>query len=181
MEDRIPSINELFPPLIGLSCWNVKQGYSSMLTLEFGDPSLEIREPRDSRSSSPRVRKILSQRHVTVRGQWHLWIYCCGWKIHMDGEEIAGHESEDEEIAAACRELDGQILDEVALGPGVAETRFRFDLGGQLTTKPLDDELLEQWLLYCPDGNVYTLRSDGATSLGPETLEADEDDWSTAV
>lgn len=177
MKDRVPSIDELFRPLIGLPCWNVKQGYRSFLTFEFGDPSLEIREPREAPQASPRVREIFARRKVTVRGQWHLWIYCCGWQIQVSGEALACHESADDKIAAACEKLDGQALRKVALGPNMGGTRFWFDLGGLLTTEPYDDELNEQWMLYCPDGNVYAHRSDGAASFGPATRKPHEEEW----
>ncbi len=43
---------EAFAPVIGRPCWNVKQGFSNFLTLEFGNPSLVVREPRVVRSKS---------------------------------------------------------------------------------------------------------------------------------
>ncbi len=42
-----------------------------------------------------------------------------------------------------------------------------FDLGAKISTGSYDDELLEQWMLFCPDGCVLTYRSDGAFSYGP--------------
>ena len=50
-----------------------------------------------------------------------------------------------------------------------------FDLSGVLETGPYDDELLKYWMLYLPDGNVYTYRSDGAVSFG--LGERNEKDW----
>ena len=49
---------------------------------------------------------------------------------------------------------------------------FKFDLGGKLVTGTYDKELLEQWMLYCPDGRALTYRSDGAFTYG----EADRKD-----
>ncbi len=169
MKDRIPSIVELFQPLIGVPSWNVKKGYGSFLTFEFGNPSIEIREPRDVPNSSPRVRQIFARRRVTLRGQWHLWVYCCGWRIWIGKNELAFNESTDDEIARACSELDGQAIQDVICQPKFGRTRFVFDLGGILDTAPYDEELSEQWMLYLPDGNVYTYRSDGAVSFGPGT------------
>ncbi len=153
------------------------QGYGSFLTFEIGNPSLIIREPREVLNASPRVRETFAQRNVTLRGDWHLWIYCCGWRITLGGDELAHSESDDEKIAAACRKLDGQALQEVALGLKEGGTQFRFDLRGVLTTEPYDDDLNEQWMLYCPDGNVYTYRSDGAASFGPGTRRPHEREW----
>ena len=167
MSNTIPSIAELFQPLIGLPSWNVMKGHGSFLTIEFGTPRLEIREPRDVPNASPRVRQLFARRMVTLHGQWHLWIYCCGWRIRMQGEVLAHHESTDEEIAEACRELNGQALTEVTHTTEVGQTYFGFDLGGVLETGPYSDELLEQWMLFLPDGNVYTYRSDAAVCFRP--------------
>ena len=175
MKDRAPRIDELFQPLIGVPSWNVKKGYGSFLTFEFGNPSLSIREPRDTLNSNPRVRQILARRCVTVRGRWHLWVYCCDWRISMGRESLAHNESTDEEIAAACIELDGQAIQNVTCESKIGRTHFHFDLGGVLETSPYDDELLEQWMLYLPDGNVYTYRSDGAASFGLGNRS--EDEW----
>ena len=166
MKDRAPTIDELFQPLIGVPSWNVKKGYGSFLTFEFGNPNLEIREPRDVPDATPQVRQLFAQRRVTLRGQWHLWVYCCGWRICLGGNEIAHDESTDEEISVACLKLDGQAIQQVTCEPEVGRTLFHFDLGGVLETQPYDDELLKQWMLYLPDGNVYTFRSDGAVSFG---------------
>lgn len=161
MTKPVPSIEDLFRPLFGLPAWQVKQGFGSFLTFEFGNPHLEIREPRNVLNASPRVREKFSRRRVTIRGDWHLWIYICSWTISLNGQELAHHESTDDQIAEACFELDGQALTEVTV-PEPGKTRFVFDLGGVLETRPYDDDLMEQWLLYLPDGDVFTYRSDGA-------------------
>ncbi|MBX3416288.1 MAG: hypothetical protein KF851_01695 [Pirellulaceae bacterium] len=174
MKHRAPSIDELFQPLKGVPSWHVKKGYGSFLTFEFGTPSQEIREPRTVSNSSPLVRELLARRCVTIHGQWHLWVYCCGWRIRMADSELAHNESSDDEIAAACLELDGQAIQNVKCEPKFGRTRFHFDLGGVLETAPYNDELLEQWMLYLPDGNVYTYRSDGAASFGPGSRDMQE-------
>ncbi len=92
----------------------------------------------------------------------------------MAGSELAHNESTDDEIAAACLELDGQAIQNVKCEPKFGRTRFHFDLGGVLETAPYDDELLEQWMLYLPNGNVYTYRSDGAASFGPGNRDMQE-------
>ncbi len=100
------------------------------------------------------------------------------WLAHLDGGyELAHNESTDDEIAAACLELDGQAIQNVKCEPKFGRTRFHFDLGGVLETAPYDDELLEQWMLYLPNGNVYTYRSDGAASFGPEIAICKSGNW----
>jgi hypothetical protein len=156
-------IEEIFAKLYGIPCWNVQQGHGSFVTFEFGTPSLRIgkvieRNP-DRPGSYPR-------RLVHACGEWHLWIYCCGWQIAQDGNVLAANESTRECIAGACHALNGQVLSAFTCKVARGTIRFSFDLGGKLNTGPYDDELLEQWMLYCPDGYVLTYRSDGAFSYG---------------
>jgi hypothetical protein len=157
------TIQQSFAKLYGIPSWHVRQGYDAFLTFEFGTPHQEIgqvinREPNREGSRPTRM--------VTIRGDWHLWIYCCGWRITQDGSALATFESSAESIAAACGALNGQALSEFTFESERGESVFRFDLGGELTTAPYDDDLLEQWMLYCPDGYVLTYRSDGAFSHG---------------
>ena len=178
MNESIPSIDELFSPLIGLPCWNVKHGHGSFLTFEFGNPGLTIHEPRDTPDTTPRVKESLTQRLVTVHGQWHLWVYCCGWRIQQHKKQYAHNESDDAKITAACSALDGQALTQV-ITPRTSWTQFHFDLGGMLTTGPYDDKCNEHWMLYCPGGCVYTYRSDGRVSFGSKDQTPDDKQWIT--
>lgn len=154
-------IESIFATLYGVPSWQVRQGHGSFLTFEFGTPRQEIepvinREPKRVGSRPTRM--------VTIRGDWHLWIYCCGWRIAQDGCVLATFESSRESIAAACGALNGQALSEFTFEPKHGESAFRFDLGGTLTTVPYNTDLLEQWMLYCPDGHVLIYRSDGILS-----------------
>jgi hypothetical protein len=166
-------IQQSFAKVYGVPSWHVRQGYGSFLTFEFGIPRQEI-EPvinREPKGEFPRRNRL-----VTICGDWHLWIYCCGWRITQDGSVLATFESPRESIAAACGPLNGQALVEFTFQPERGESVFRFDLGGKLTTAPYDDDLLEQWMLYCPDGHVLTYRSDGAFSHGTvDTKDGDEE------
>ena len=174
MDAALPKpIADAFGPLIGRLAWGVHQGYGSFLTLEFGEPRLEISEPNKRRS----------QRLVTVRGEWHLWIYCCGWDITQDGDRLAYYESDESSIRQATAQLDGQRLERLWLESGTVITHFEFDLGAILTTYPYpyddddDDDENEQWLLYEPSGNVLSVRSDNRFSYHPGDTPPDEEQW----
>ncbi|MCC2670401.1 MAG: hypothetical protein K0Q72_2872 [Armatimonadetes bacterium] len=174
------AIESHFQPLIGLPCWNVKPGFGSYLTLEFGEPHLEIQEPRPAREGvSERVRKSLARRHVTTRGQWHLWIYCCRWSVITDGElvgDCALDSDSKEPIRRAAEELDGQKLIGVTIAATSGTCVFYFDLGSRLETVPYDDQS-EQWLLYQPGGMVLTFRGDGLYSHQPGDTPRDQEIW----
>ena len=91
--DNLAVIEATFQPIYGLPCWNAKAGYGSFLTMEFGEPHLVIREPRSRPDSSPRLQRLLARRLVTVRGEWHLWIYCCEWQVESGGRVIGDSSS----------------------------------------------------------------------------------------
>jgi hypothetical protein len=157
-----PVFEKAFSQLQGKPCWGVKKGYGSFLTFEFGKPHLKIREPMTaSPEASPRVKASLALRTVTVRGDWHLWIYCCKWEIHYKGKRLAHSESPDARIGLAAKCLDGQKLVRFALLRGTRCT-FQFDLGGVLKTRPYDT-WSEQWLFYGP-ARVLVLRADNRYS-----------------
>jgi len=162
--------------LYGLPSWQVKKGYGSFLTLEFGRPHLHVREPYRSTSKSRRVREMAATRQVFVHGDWHLWIYCCDWKI-FDGSRLVGSsKSTDRSIDQAARFLNGQKLIKARVVPRNMRSYFHFDLGGRLETTPFD-RTREQWLLYEPNGNVLSVRADRKYSHGPGDRAPSEEKW----
>lgn len=171
MDTALPhQIANAFEPILGFPAWQVKQGYGSFLALEFGEPRLEIGERKEHRR--------ISRRDVTVRGDWHLWIYCCGWDIAQNGTHVAHSESEDEAIAKATAQLDGQCLEKLWMEPGTVITHFKFDLGGELKTYPYGPDCAdEQWMLYGPSGDVLSVRSDNRYCHGPGDTPPDEVRW----
>ena len=164
------SLTDFFNDLIGVPCWHVKQGYGSFLTLEFGLPHQEISKIMKTKSS---VIPTKHHRTVSIHGDWHLWIYCCGWRIYQEDQYIADHESDKEKIQIACGSIDGQAIERIDVDLDTMYSKFFFDLGGHIETGPYDKEINEQWHLYCPDGNVFTLRSDGNYSLQNKDYSGD--------
>jgi hypothetical protein len=103
--------------LYGKPCWGVKPGFGSFLTLEFGKPNLEVREPLvASKAASERVRQALARRRVQVHGEWHLWIYCCHWEV-LSGNKRVGDSSSKTKIRRAAEFLNGQKLIGFAVSP----------------------------------------------------------------
>lgn len=143
-------LERCFNPVYGRPCWNVRHGYGSFLTMEFGEPSLRFREPSEK----------LRHRLVIPRGQWHLWIYCCNWAIHHDEVALASSDSSTSEIEKAVAFLDGQLLCEISAGAKTGDWKFVFDLKGSLSTSPYD-EISDQWMLFEPDGQVLTSNAVG--------------------
>ena len=165
-------IAKVFANIIGKPAWLVRRGFASYLTFEFGEPHLEFREP------IPESRfEFLRRQNISVRGDWHLWIHSCDWRVTVDGAEVSHSESADPLIDAAARALDSRLL----LAIDVDRTgacRFKFELGGLLETTPYDtDREADQLLLFAPDGNVLTLRGDAKYRWGPGSLKPDQEVW----
>lgn len=165
-------VSNIIEKLYNIPCWLVKQGHGSFLTFEFGKPHLEVREPL-----SNSVKKHLKYRKVTLHGEWHLWIYCCSWEIHLDNKLAAHSESSRSKIANALKYIDGQKIVKIEVEPITADTIFYFDLGGVLSTKHYDDEINEQWFLFEPKGNVFSVRSDGMYSYEPGDTPVEQEIW----
>ena len=179
LRDRMPLdpiFDRSFAPLRGLPCWQVKRGYGSFITLEFGEPHLEIREPKvPAPEWPPKVRESVASRKVTVRGEWHLWVYCCSWSILDDGKLIGTSEDNHAAIDSAISRLDGQAL-AMFSADSSAGSEFAFDLGGRLSTSPYDTDS-EQWMLFQPDGHVLSFRADSSYSYSSSTTKKDTEDW----
>lgn len=148
----------------------MKQGFGSFLTLEFGEPHLCVREPRKpGPGSTPKHRKHYARRLVTLRGDWHLWIYGCDWAIYDRRKQIADSEASDRRIAQAAAILDGQALEKASI-------HYR---GGRLVVKSWPPEY-EAWLLYEPDERVLTLRADKTFSHVEGSTPPDSERWRPA-
>jgi hypothetical protein len=74
-------ISEIVRPVLGHPSWLVQRGYGSFVTMEFGEPQVNIFEPTlmplDIDGAPARALK----RSSFVSGAWHLWVYCCAWSL----------------------------------------------------------------------------------------------------
>ena len=172
-----PIFQTMFSQVYGKPCWRVTHGHGSFLTFEFGDPHLEIREPIVPKAEvSPAERDQLMSRKVFIHGDWHLWIYCCAWRV-LRGDTLVGDSSSSRAgMEQAADFLDGQKLLQFSITTDGVRCRFDFDLGGTLETWPYDNNS-EQWLFFDgPTHKVLTLRADGYFSHH-RSDQAGEEQW----
>ena len=164
--------------VLGLPCWGVRCGWASCLTLDFGEPYLDIRERVAPRSPHSPARPVVLKRAVHVRGAWHLWIYACEWRLTIDGRTVRDTQPR-KVIDRALHALDGQALIGVLLNARGARTRFLFDLGAVLETRPFDRKG-EQWLFFTPERRVLTFRADRRYSLHRSDCVPPVEKWRAA-
>ena len=157
-------IGQSFRPVLGLPSWGVENGWGSFLTFEFGQPTLVVREPYVSDAPYKRVRASAAQRLAYPRGEWHLWIYCCGWKVTV-GSKVVADWTTHVRSKRAPGILNGQILTGITPLRGGRGWVFDFDLGAKLETRPYDRSS-EQWMLFEPNDRVLSVRADKKYSYG---------------
>lgn len=177
--DENDPVQSVFTPVLGLPAWSVQKGQGSILTFDFGDPTLRIREPIEPQSTTPpRVAAQLRRRNIRPIGEWHLWIYCCNWRCIEGGSEIAHSESTEKRINSVARVLNGQRLMSVGIDPVDGTSSFSFDLGAVLQTWPYEDEDLdEQWSLHRRSGYTFAYRKDGRYSWSAPDVRSGEEIW----
>jgi len=170
-----PVFERAFGRIYGEFCWGVRPGYGSFLTLEFGKPHLEVREPMiANKGVSARVCEGMARRGVFVHGEWHLWIYCCDWEVLSKGKRV-GDSSTKRKIWSAVDCLDGQKLTRFSMSPRNVHCIFEFDLGATLKTKAYDKDS-EQWILFEPSHKALTVRADGRYSY-KRSNSSEDDKW----
>src|SRR5262245_49983518 len=86
-------IDRVFGKIYKIPCWGAVQGFSSILTLEFGRPELRIQGPIKSSSNSKRIRALFARRIVRLRGHWRLTIFGCNWKFFSADQKMADSKS----------------------------------------------------------------------------------------
>lgn len=159
---------DAFAPIAALPSWEVRRGHGSFVTLEFGAPRVEISDVVTLRKPIAGERLSIPTRSAYVHGEWHLWIYCCEWRLSWRNREIGNWESPDTEMNRALGVLNGQILTNVIAGTADGRSSFAFDLDCLLVTRPTPDAERdeEQWMFFQPSGDVLSLYADGRLLTG---------------
>jgi len=150
-------------PITGLPCWHVSRGYGSFLTMEFGEPRLDIREPSPQSLNKARARRV-----ITVRGSRHLRVEQCAWKISEGLGDVASSESPRDEIARALELIDGQALREFRHNPAEGTCTLVFEHRVALGLRRYEDWTRDDQLLSLAGPEmVLTVCASGQLYLGP--------------
>ncbi len=159
------TIYRTFQQLYGLPCWGVHYARALNLSMNFGEPSLRVREPYITNSKNPIVQGLAARRRIAIRGKWWLWIYCCHWRLSLGDEQAVTSASSDRKISRAIAILQGQKVVSVAVEARTGATRFSFDLGGVLDCRRFNQTSdADLWTLYKPNGYVLATQGTGTFS-----------------
>ena len=130
--------------------WRVCLGHGSFVTLEFDKP--DAREP--------------------THGEWHLWIYCCDWRLTRGKAVVAKSAfSNRDEVNTALAALEANTVDDAQISGN--NTSLVFTDGLRISVWPYEDSVdwpaatTEQWLLFRPSGDVVALFADGHVEIRP--------------
>jgi hypothetical protein len=156
-------IERILRDLSGQLCWNALWDRQTNLWIEFGPPSLYIRQPIASNARSERVRRLLRYRLIVPRGAWRLAVWNARWKLALrDDTPVTGARDSDSRRSAALHCLSGQRFVAARVDEVTGFTRFEFDLGGVLELRRFSANGLDElWSLYRPNDYVLTVRNDG--------------------
>jgi hypothetical protein len=143
MKNRNDQLSAIFRPLIGQKPWQVRLGYGSFITMEFG------KKIRDSWV-------LRGEQHSSTRGEWHLWVYQCDWKLIQRRKPILSSDDSRADIAHVVEMLEGHALESVHVHGDDFNTDFEFRGGMSLrcTGYADEDQDDERWLLFMPGHKV---------------------------
>jgi hypothetical protein len=125
------NIDELLQRLVGQYAWSARRGYGTFLTLQFGEPHRDIREPiQASENADATVKRTLGRRRVSIKGDISLWIRDSQWSIST--KDVAVDWTSDAALVERMLvfHLDGQKV--LSADRRADETVLEFDLGTTL-------------------------------------------------
>lgn len=122
--------------LVGKAAWGPALGVGSFLTIEFGG----------SRRNSV----------GSLVGEYHLWVYSAAWTIFREAHVLATSADEPTSMASAVSAPEGLTVVGIKYDPGRFDLEIQFDQSIRLDMVSGQDDDMEHWLLYLPDGWVVT-------------------------
>lgn len=168
------NLQELFDVI----CWDAKWDFNLNLSINFGQPHLRIREPKEVQTDKENIRNFFRLRQVTLRGDWLLWISDGYWKLSIKDFGVVTSASAYKPKSMALSRLEGQKLIGASVHADTVATNLDFDLGAKLSIRRTriksDDDI---WSLYKPNGYVLSVRSDGKYKDQLSETNPDQFEW----
>lgn len=168
--------------LIGQIAWNIKHSTGSIISVEFGEPRMEIREPITQRAFSglptSNSSQALSSRRVILKGEYTLLLWQCAWTLEQNNSEVVNSEFPTDTISELFDCLQGQKVCEVRINFGtLVQFEFVFDLGAKLVTQSLHESDSQFEIFDNIRNKVLSVRGDGAIAYDDPKVGEDEMFW----
>lgn len=122
--------------VVGEKSWNARLGVGSFLTIEFGK---EI--------------DIIVNSTTYQRGEWHLWLYGCVWRLEKNGRLLVGCEDSREDIEPHLVDYGDRRLRDFNIS-AFGDANLVFDKGLVLRVFIVSSTETENWMLYTPEHQV---------------------------
>ena len=149
MKDGKQISTNLFSQFCGEKVRNVKLGHGSFITMDFGcDVTVEVKTNRGIKKST--------------RGEWHLWIYMCAWRLDKDDIPLIGANDDREIITKELRILENKKILKTSILNNAFDVLFEFEDDIKLLLFSFIVKDNEQWMLYTPDHKVFCAGREGS-------------------
>jgi len=162
--------------LRGQICWGLSYHPQTNLSMNFGEPRLEVifeqlgRDLGKDSGRRPRPRWRKGQRVIIIEGRWKLEIRLAYWRIRIDRETTATSASPKIEIWRALCALEGQKFVGAEVEPTTGRTRFLFEQGSVLDVRRFERSSTDElWVLFRPTGYALAVRGDGTYDHEPSS------------
>lgn len=137
-------LQKILNNLVGLTARRVKLGYGSFITMDFGN-DIEV--------------KVKTKTGVNkhTRGEWHLWVYQCAWRIDKNDKPVVGSEDDRKIIEKLVKCIEGKVLKKFEILTDSFDAKLTFSgnivlyLFSHITVE------VEQWMLYTPGDKVLVV------------------------
>ena len=152
-QQDIINIQAKLQGVIGKRAWDVRRGYTSFVTMNFGQP-LPPKRPNGRFS----------------RGEWHLWIYGGEWRLENKERVLVASNDDKSKIDTEICCLEGLALQSFEVMTPALDALLTFEQDLVLRifntySEETEDNGMDNWKLYTPDaGNVIVVHADGKWS-----------------
>lgn len=157
MQEAEQCVREWFGHLTTRPSWGISNSYGSWIRMNFGEPSLDVRDPApEARSAAGRHRR------VAVQGEYQLLVELADWTLEIPNWPEVTSESSRRDVRRALARLEGQIITHVKLNSSPVTSVFGFDLGAVLSVASYEDAEpdFELWHLF-HEGRELSLEASG--------------------
>ncbi|MGL4609049.1 MAG: hypothetical protein ACRCYY_05100 [Trueperaceae bacterium] len=149
----LQKIASTYEGLLNQKVWQIQLGIGSFITFDFGER--QVVEPGRE------------------RGAWHLWVYCCAWRLDHHDTFLVASEDKREKLEKTIQALNNKTLVAIEVQPPAFGTTLTFEEGYVLHLFPVFSEDYEHWMLFTPDGNVLTIGPGTQYTFEPSTFKAE--------